>query len=260
MKTLAIWKLLLISSVFNCLALAMPTPAVAESVTVISQNDVFLGRSTLYLGKESAKFLARGDNFMILCGPPTWKVMIYRKEDNRAMVFDLTDWDQDGFKLMPPKTELRRALVTPVFFQPANQTCKQFVLSTNKRFFESNDPLVFRSETSKTLSKITCITTSGIKLGDKMTKFIHGLYSQPWTNEIPLSLTNTLSDGSEAMTYKLISMKQANVAPDFFAYPKNYTLVTNRKDIMTSKKEEKRAHELLDSLIDEYKETTPKPR
>lgn len=238
----------------------VPVKSPGETVSVLRQYNSYLGKTILYLGKNCGRFEARSGNLIIYCAAPDWTVVIYRKDDNRAMIVPMAQWQERGFKVMPPKQRLNDAMVTPVFVPILNQVCKEFVLNTNKRFFESNDSLVFRSNTIKNVRKITCITTKGLVLDEKMKLFIHGLYNQPWTDEIPLELKNELSDGGEVVSYSITSIKKEAVPANFFAYPKNYTVVTRHEDIMASRKEEKKARELIDSLIDEYKENPIKDK
>ena len=235
-------------------AIIFAQPGAAENVLVVRQFNGYTGGTVLYLGKESSKFEARSGNLNVYCSGPDWTVIVYRKDDKRAMVVPLDQWVKTGFKVMPPKEKLIDATVTTVRVPVINQTCKEFVLKSNRRLFESNDPVMFRSNTSKNVKEIRCITTRGVVLQDKMKKFIHGLYNQPWTDEIPLDLKNVLSDGSEICTYKIQSIKQETVPAGFFAYPKNYAVVTRREDILASKKEEKKARQLLDTLINEYQQ------
>src|SRR6202011_2975261 len=107
----------------------------------------------LYVSQDAAKFVGREGDLIITCRKPTWKVLLYTKNDNKGIEFDLDYWSHHGLGALNSKQSLRNGTVSTVFDPALKIDCTQIVVKARGRFWGSNDSTIFRSAEKRQLSE-----------------------------------------------------------------------------------------------------------
>jgi hypothetical protein len=227
-----------------------------ERVTVVKQSNLYLGPTTLYFGQDKAKLISREGNLIILCAPPDWQVVVFRRDDNRALVMPLDRWASEGFGLMRAKQSLEDGTASRIFDPVLKTSCIQIVTKPGGRFFEGNDPVIYRTTTKSTVTRVIFKLAASISLTEKMKHFVQGLYDQSTIQYLPLEMNNALSDGSNSRTFFTSAISKATVPPTFWTYPTHYTIAKTKSDIMASEKDVQKFGDILKTYMED--DTEPK--
>jgi hypothetical protein len=228
------------------------------NVTVIKQSNLYLGPITLYFGHDRVKLIGREGNLAILCAPPDWKVVVFRKDENKALEVPLERWSSEGFGLMRAKQSLTDGKSSTIFDPGLKINCLQIVSKPGGRFYEGNDPVMYRTTTKSTVTKVIFKATASLPLTEHCMRFVQGLYDQQDLPYVPLEMANALSDGTTSKTYSTSSISKETVPPAFWTYPKNYAHAKNKSDILASEKDVKKFGDLLKTYMDDVPEPTHK--
>jgi len=246
-----------------CLMLVLCTrPACAdETVSVVTQSNQYVGPTKLYMAQDKFKLIARKGDLFVLCAPPLWKVIVYRKDDNTAAERPLETWEHDGLHLLPGNPRGSVATSVTDFDTELNTMCTTTTLNVNRPFYNANDPLVFRTTSKANIRKLVMKTTATIPLSQKAKQFLRGIYSDVNLQNFPLELVQVVSDGRADTIYTTSKFSKEKVPSGFWAYPTNYKIVAKLQNLLTTGKDIEQYGSLLKNIMldDQEIEKSGKP-
>ena len=211
-----------------------------------------LGKVTLYVSERGMKYCEDAGEFEIICAPPTWTVLVFRKESREGMKIPLTDWAEHGLGIMNPKLSFAKAQTLEAQDPLLKIPCRIVSVESNRRLWRMNDPLVFQQTTKERIKLQKLVCSKSISLTSQEQLFLRGLYCIRTfgTPGIPLNLSYTCADGSINTEYSTTSIRRVELASDAFNYPQSVKLVKSHLELLLAGKRKQQLQDLAHTLVE----------
>lgn len=246
-----------LSTVITFGAGARPQLAATKTTTVwvVKQVTSYTGGLTLYIGDDFVKAVTHDGELAIITHAPKWNVVMYRKSENRGLELTYEKWNESGLGLMTSKRSLELGSKSNYFDPVLKVNCTKVDRPCSGRFYEANDPSMFRGAARQELRRLVYRCATSIPMSSKkISKFVTSIYNVPDNNCVPLELAYYCTDGSILKPYSTKSVEKEQLPVSLFAYPVGYKKVSDRAEMTYSKKQFQQVRTFLDSyMIDEPK-------
>jgi hypothetical protein len=178
--------------------------------------------------------------------------MIYRRDEKLATIIPLSHWCKHGLGLMKGAGGKRSIVsVTTVVDDKLKRPCVIEQHRNGEQFFQSNDPMIFRTTSKTRVQKTILKSTLSLNLTAHQQDFVRGFFNQYSVNGLPLEYTDFLSDGTTASSYTTSNIATQAVPPNFWVYPTKFTLTSSIKDVFASNKDVSQMGAAIKSFLGE---------
>lgn len=218
-------------------------------VLLVKQLNNYFGPTDLYIGENEALLIGREGKTKVLCKAPDWNVLVYSKDANKGLEQPLSKWEVAGLNAVNSKKNLAGRKRTATRDLQLKIDCWEIVIDANERYFGSDDPMIFRSLSKKSLKQVRFKSTRDLALSPNVTRFLRGLYNIPDFGGLPIELLNKFSDGSQTYFYRTKSMERTEVTASLFDTPVGYHKARDIAEILVGNLDKRQLTDLLDSLM-----------